>query len=305
MSGRFTSFARRSTAAAVLTLGALATFESAGASARGADGPVGAADFRTAPVLGDGRYSDSAIPAETVWYAFRVTDAEQPISLVATIDDARIDERLDLVVSLVGPDLVPVAESSDGRISQTLVFDRAGGGRSAVWYAAVRTTAGGGSLTDVVVAFTLELAGADAADVAVCSAGSGCPSATDAERLLADIEQMEADLTADAARLASTGRADPLDDTARLALHERRRELEAELDERRPPMKQWPKGVVLGVGVAGVLAGFAAIALVGRRTASGVPLRHAHRHHDHRHRDDRHDLDPTSRSETTHELDTI
>jgi hypothetical protein len=243
--------------------------------AQDVDSPLGAADFRTAPVLDDGTHHDTALPSETVWYAFRASQAEQAITIGATIDDPSLDDRLDVVVGLIGPDLAPVAESNAGELSETLVFDLAGDDRTATWYFTVRTTAGGAQLADAVVAYTLTVLGADPADVSPCVATAGCPQAADAERLLAETEQAEAELDARAlvADTASAGQnSTALDETERLELLERRRTLIATIDAHEPSAPAWPKGAMLGAGLVALAAGYGVTALLHRRRRNETPV---------------------------------
>jgi hypothetical protein len=222
---------------------------------------LGAGDFRTAPVLGNGDYSDTAVPEETVWYAFRTSEPEQTVSATAAITDSQLANQLGLSLGFVGPDLAAVAESGGGSISQVLTFSQTNQDQSTTWYLTVRTSPGGSRLADAVIPFAITLDGADAADVEACTVAD-CPPAADATRLLADVEEAEALLDANA--LASQPVSTPMSDDERLQLHNRRRVLTAKVDAHNPTPASPQKGPVLGAALVSVFVGYFAATRIPR-----------------------------------------
>jgi hypothetical protein len=226
----------------------------ASAAAEGASSQLGAADFRSAPVLSAGGYTDTAVPEEVVWYAFRTSRPEQTVSASAAITDPQIAERLGVTLSIVGPDLAVVAESATGSLRQALTFSQTGEGRSTTWYLTVRTSNGGSQLADAAVPLAVSLEGVDAADVEPCVAADGCQQAADAERLAAEIETAEASLDAKAAAAQPT--TTPMSEQERLQLHERRRELTEKINAHNPEPPSPRKGAVLGAALISVIVGY-------------------------------------------------
>jgi hypothetical protein len=216
---------------------------------------LGASDFRTAPVLGDGSYVDTAVPEETVWYAFRTSQPEQSVTASAAITDAQLADQLGVTLTVVGPDLVAVAESVSGSIEQVLAFSQTNREQSTTWYLTVRTSTGGSRLADAVVPLSITLGGADAADLEPCSAVD-CRPAADADRLLADIAEAEARLESKA--IAAQAAATPMSEDDRLQLHNRRRELTDKIEAQSPTPSSPPKGTVLGAALASVFIGYLA-----------------------------------------------
>ncbi len=245
--------AKSRTRALPLALAAVVLALSAPAGAETGTTQLGAADFRTAPVLSNGDYADTAVPREIVWYAFRTSQPQQTVSASATITDPQIAERLGLTLSFVGPDLAAVAESDNGSIRQELTFSQTGQGRSTTWYLTVRTGNGDNRLTDAVIPYAISVSGADAADVQPCTA-DGCQQAADAERLLTEIEAAETSL--DAKGAASQTASTPMSEEERLQLHNRRRELTDKIDAHNPTPPSPRKGAVLGAALIGVFVGY-------------------------------------------------
>lgn len=68
------------------------------------DSVSGAADFRTAPAVGDGTYTDTIVTGESLWFAVRYEN-DTEVSFVATLTERSQDDSVTLTTDIVGPTL--------------------------------------------------------------------------------------------------------------------------------------------------------------------------------------------------------
>jgi hypothetical protein len=164
---------------------ALVVATAAPADAQAPEQAAGAADFRTAPLVGEGTYRDDVVVGETVWYSVLYTN-DEPLSVSARLVDVDVeaDDTLELERLLVGPTLDEVyADDSD--------FDgtaRSGAGDTNIWFVAFRLNSTGRQGVRHELEF--ELDGVGATDREQC--GPGCPLEAELAELQDEIGDLEA-----------------------------------------------------------------------------------------------------------------
>jgi hypothetical protein len=162
------------------------------AGAQGADAAQeieGAADFRTAPLVGNGTFRDEIVTGETVWYAVEYQN-DETLRIAARLADVDVDadDELTLVRSFVGPSLSEVF-GGDEDIEGSAWF---GGDDTNTWFVAFRLETEGelGELHDL----EFELAGFTSADDTECR--DDCTLDDDLAALQDEIDGLEADVEA-------------------------------------------------------------------------------------------------------------
>lgn len=123
---------RRLAGLVVAAIGLVLIAPMAIASAQEPTEVVGTADFRNPPTLVDGRYVDTIVTGETVWYAVVYANSTPYRFEVSLADvDVDADDELTLEASFVGPTLGSVGRSSTVLESSGASY---GSAKTNVWY---------------------------------------------------------------------------------------------------------------------------------------------------------------------------
>lgn len=144
----------------------------------------GAADFRTAPVIGEGTFADEIVTGETVFYAAFYTNGT-PIEVAARLADADpLPEDLTLVRLIISPTLGVLAEDDADLSGGTMSFS---GANTNLWYFAFRLDTTG----ELGVRHELEfsLGGVESADAEPC--GDDCELTDELAVVEAEVAELE------------------------------------------------------------------------------------------------------------------
>lgn len=150
---------------------------------------TGTADYRAAPRLVDGTYTDTIVTGETVWYAVLYTN-DAPYTFTVDLADVDLDAEdteLDLSASFIGPTLGAIGSGRElsGSASYT-------GGGTNLWYLAVELATEGrlGVAHDLVI----EVEGVAASGFDDCTADPDCDLDTTVAELESRLAELETQL---------------------------------------------------------------------------------------------------------------
>jgi hypothetical protein len=218
----------------------------------------GAADFRTAPVIGDGVHRDTIATGESVWFTVLYrNDSEIDYEAVLRDEDADADAELQLVTTLVAPNLEDI-DSYPDRGSTSYSF---GDADAYPWYIRVSLITDGRN--GVQHDFELTLQGFLDPQESAAGAGARQPCTQDPDCTLDDdlsrIETTVDDLSSDVVALREQAdgfgpdRRAVTDEIA--ALEQQATQLDAQLAQTEPvrvvPRWAW---VLFALGAAGAVA---------------------------------------------------
>ncbi len=149
----------------------------------------GARDFRTAPILSDGAYTDTILVGETLWYGVHlINDDEKEFdvfaeSLLSGRDDVSIH------VEWIGPTLGTVTSGDEIEAAQ-FYYGGSNDGETWLWFLKFTVQSDSGALEEVPFRFTVS--GAETFDSGPCSVDDGCAMAVEASELETEISELQA-----------------------------------------------------------------------------------------------------------------
>lgn len=208
------------------------------AAAQEATDAEGAADFRTAPRLAPGRYTDTVVAGESVWYAVLYTN-EVPYRLNAALRGAA-PEGSEFSIEFLSPTL-EVLDSAADTLTGSATYSAGG---TNTWYVRVNLA----SPTEVgeTYEFDIELDGVNEGRLEPCEQLPDCEAADQMQAKTAEVDEANAELS----ELTEDGSGEAVK-TEIDALKKRVPELQAELE----PQRTTPVALILLLVVTG---GFAA-----------------------------------------------
>lgn len=188
----------------------------------------GAADFRTAPIIGPGTYVETLVTGEHVWYSSLYTERETvsfEAALVGVDDPADVD--VVITSSFVPPVLDPcVTDDASAWQASCFTFGGAGGGgHGELWYLTVGLETDGRQGRVFNLQFTIEGINDPGGD----PCGVDCPLDEELAELDAEYERLQAEVDGTATDEGEAV-ADPADDGDAQALAEQRARLEQDME---------------------------------------------------------------------------
>lgn len=160
---------------------------SAGSAAVGVEG---ARDFRTAPQIEDGDFTDTIVVGETLWYAVVLANDDASMFEVRTAVEPPTADDVELELELVAPNLDRLERTSGDLVARGFYFGERDDQQAWTWYLAYTLSSSGteGPPTTAEHALRFRISGTAAVDLSACADAASCAAHGEVAELEALLE---------------------------------------------------------------------------------------------------------------------
>ena len=147
-----------------------------------ADGPVatveGARDFRTAPQIGDGDFTDTIVVGETLWYAVLLANDDASAFEVRTVVEPPAGDDVELELRFVGPSLDVLERTSGDLVAREFYFGDRNDQEAWTWFIAYALSSSEAEGPPATGEHTIRfrVSGTASTDVSPCADAPSCPA---------------------------------------------------------------------------------------------------------------------------------
>ena len=151
----------------------------------------GSADFRGAPILSPGTYTDTVVTGEAVWYRVVYSDEARYRFSAQLINPPKSEEGVDLILEFYNP-LLTKTDSGAGPLEGNAYITRDGGDYAYLWYFVLRLDTEGRLGVQHTVQFTIE--GTLQTGLGPCVPTDGCKLKDELAKIEPKVEEVRATL---------------------------------------------------------------------------------------------------------------